>query len=119
MPAQASTEGRLLQIVAWTTDAGLRCLAEHDLLQGFCERAVAAGLPLARATLGIDTLHPELEARIFYWKSGAEQPISTDDVPSDRANVRDLWLKSPFHRLLESGERMLRLRVAATPPGEF
>jgi adenylate cyclase len=40
-------------------------------------------------------------------------------VPSDRENTQDLWLKSPFHRLLTSGETQLRLRVAETPPGEF
>ena len=110
---------RLLAIAAWTTEAGLSGLAEGELLRGFCERAVAAGLPLARATFGIDTLHPELEARIFYWRRDAERPISADYVPADRVNARDLWLGSPFYRLLQSGERRLRLKPAETPRGEF
>lgn len=116
---QASSVDRLLDIAAWTTESGLRGLAEGELLRGFCERAVEAGIPLARATFGIDTLHPELEARIFYWRRDGKRPISTDYVPSDRANVRDLWLSSPFYRLLQSGERLLRLRPAETPRGEF
>jgi adenylate cyclase len=110
---------RLLDVVAWTTEAGLRGLAEDELLRGFCERATAAGIPLARATLGIDTLHPDLAARIFYWRRDGELPISADFVRSDRENSQDLWLKSPFHRLLSSGGRQLRLRVVETPPGEF
>ncbi|MGH6799381.1 MAG: adenylate/guanylate cyclase domain-containing protein, partial [Roseiarcus sp.] len=118
-PGQAPTSDRLLEIAAWTTESGLRGLAERELLRGFCERAVSAGIPLARATFGIDTLHPELEARIFYWRRDDERPISTDYVRSDRDNVRDLWLRSPFYRLLQSGEKLLRLRVAETPPGEF
>jgi adenylate cyclase len=116
---QASSSDRLLEIAAWTTEAGLSGLAEGYLLRGFCERALAAGIPLARATFGIDTLHPELDARIFYWRRNAERPISTDYVPADRANARDLWLGSPFYRLLQSGERLLRLRPAETPRGEF
>jgi len=119
MAHQTHSRDRLLDVVAWTTEAGLRGLAENELLRGFCERAAAVGIPLARATLGIDTLHPDLVARIFYWQRDSEQPISTDFVPSDRENTQDLWLKSPFHRLLSSGETQLRLRVDETPPGEF
>ena len=119
MTDQTRSRDKLLEVVAWTTEAGLRGLAENELLRGFCERVVAFGIPLARATLGIDTLHPDLAARIFYWRRDSEQAISTDFVPSDRENAQDLWLKSPFHRLLSSGETQLRLRVAETPQGEF
>jgi len=119
MPGHNSRAEQLLAIAAWTNEAGLSGLAEHDLLRGFCERAVVVGMKLARATFGIDTLHPEIEARIFYWRRDGESPISTDYVPADRENVRDLWLKSPFYRLLQSGERLLRLRLADTPRGEF
>jgi adenylate cyclase len=38
-----------MEIGAWVTTAGLAGAAELDLLHGFCERAAAAGLPLARA----------------------------------------------------------------------
>ncbi|MFO1072617.1 MAG: hypothetical protein U1E17_08035 [Geminicoccaceae bacterium] len=34
---------------------GLKGMAEPLLLQGFCERALALGLPLARATMLVDT----------------------------------------------------------------
>jgi adenylate cyclase len=118
-PGPAPRTDRILEIAAWTTESGLLGLSEHELLRGFCERAVSAGIPLARATFGIDTLHPELEARIFYWRRDDERPISTDYVPADRDNVRELWLSSPFYRLLQSGEKLLRLRVAETPRGEF
>ena len=116
---QTISSDRLLAIAAWATKAGLSGLAEGELLGGFCERAVAAGIPLTRATFGLDTLHPELEARIFYWRRDAEQQISTDFVPSDRVNSRDLWTSSPFYRLLQTGERVLRLKPAETPHGEF
>src|SRR3954447_22550501 len=43
---------------AWVIQAGLAGVPELDLLRGFCERAVATGLPIARAQVLVDTLHP-------------------------------------------------------------
>jgi adenylate cyclase len=67
------------EVGAWVTAAGLAGATEPDLLHGFCERAVAAGLPLARAIVLIDTLHPVHEGRVFHW--------SRDPVPDERTVV--------------------------------
>jgi hypothetical protein len=56
-----------MEIGAWVTTAGLSGATELDLLHGFCERAATAGLPLARALVLIDTLHPIHEGRVFRW----------------------------------------------------
>ncbi len=53
-------------IGAWVTAAGLTGATEPELLRGFCERAAAAGLPLARALVLIDTLHPVYEGRVEF-----------------------------------------------------
>jgi hypothetical protein len=50
--------GVMSEAVAWVTDAGLAGSSEAGLLRGFCERASAAGLPIVRAVVIIDTLHP-------------------------------------------------------------
>ena len=42
-------EEQLTELTAWLTGAGLAGESELALVIGFCERAVAAGLPLARA----------------------------------------------------------------------
>ena len=47
----------IADVVAWVTEAGLAGSSEADHLRGFCERASAAGLPLVRAVVIIDTLH--------------------------------------------------------------
>jgi adenylate cyclase len=47
--------------------------SESALLHGFAERAVAAGVPLARATALIDTLHPIHEGRVFRWRADGTQ----------------------------------------------
>ena len=54
---------RFLPLIEWIAAAGLSGRRERELLQGFCERALALGLPLSRAVIGVDTLHPMLEGR--------------------------------------------------------
>src|SRR4051812_21456615 len=56
------------EIGAWVTAAGLAGASEPELLRGFCERATAAGLPLARALVLVDTLHPIHEGLVFRWR---------------------------------------------------
>src|SRR6516164_8884248 len=47
-------EAFFADLSAWLTQAGLAGASETDIVSGFCDRCVAAGLPLARALLFID-----------------------------------------------------------------
>jgi len=49
---------QLSQLTAWVCQAGLAGLDETATLTGFCQRLSALGLPLMRANVVIDTLHP-------------------------------------------------------------
>ena len=55
------------ELSAWLIQAGLAGTSETDIVSGFCDRCVAAGLPVARALVLIDTLHPVHEGRLFRW----------------------------------------------------
>jgi adenylate cyclase len=105
------------ELRAWVTEAGLSGQSEMATLDGFCERAVALGLPLARVNVVIDTLHPVYEGRAFIWKrNGKETRLS----PYGRS-TEDLkrWEDSPFFYLEESGSRSLRRRLNADTEKEF
>ena len=52
---------------AWLTQAGLAGTPETDIFCVFCDRCVAAGIPLGRAHSFIDTLDPVYEGRLFRW----------------------------------------------------
>jgi len=56
---------QLDELIAWLAAAGLAGQPELALLTGFCERAVPAGLRIARAHVLIDTLDPVHEGRVF------------------------------------------------------
>jgi adenylate cyclase len=115
---------------AWLTKAGLRGEAEAALVSGFCERAVAAGLPLSRALVFIDTLHPVYEGRVVRWGQDPSHPVVEDyGRTSLPEGVSDLhlssggqvarWRASPFFRMLQTVENLLRRRVTAESEAEF
>ena len=69
---------RFLPLIEWIAAAGLSGRRERELLQGFCERALALGLPLSRAVIGVDTLHPILEGRVFEWQRDRKGATQSD-----------------------------------------
>ncbi len=97
------------------TTAGLAGASEPELLRLFCETIVRKGLPLGRANLLIDTLHPVHEGRAFRWRRDEPQPAPI--LEYGRTNVagshQDNWRRSPFYHLLQTGESLLRCRLAS------
>ena len=110
-----------MEIGAWVTTAGLAGAAEPDLLRGFCARLLAAGLPLARATVIIDTLHPVYEGRAFRWRrdpTGERLVVEYGRLGED-AEIAEGWRRSPFHHLLETGGTSLRRNLARGDLADF
>ena len=119
------------ELSAWLTQAGLAGTSETDIVSGFCERCVAAGLPLARTTVFIDTLHPVHEGRLVRWGYGpTESPLldygrtSPDALAATGLNPKDVqaaerWRHSPFYKMLETGDSLLRRSLNTTTKDEF
>jgi adenylate cyclase len=105
------------KLSAWITEAGLAGHSESAILAGFCEREVALGLPLARALVLIDTLHPIYEGRAFRWTRAQKETTLTEYGRSDDDLSR--WQRSPFHLLEESDEPLLRRRLTVDTESEF
>ena len=119
------------ELSAWLTQAGLAGTPETDIVSGVCDRCVTAGIPLGRAHVFIDTLHPIHEGRLFRWGYGPEEspvheygrtslqgldpsaPVSLD------VQATDSWQRSPFYNMLQTGDSLLRRRLDADTKGEF
>ena len=105
-------DAAVLKLGAWITQAGLDGLSERALVQEFCRRAIDAGVPLSRGLVGVDTLHPVLEGRIFAWRGTEEMEVRQSDyLRADGESEK--WLRSPFYQLLQTGESVLRRRLDA------
>jgi adenylate cyclase len=115
------------ETAAWLTQAGLAGESENAIVDGFCERCVGAGLPVGRAHVFIDTLHPVHEGRLFRWGHGPDEsalleygrtvPVP-DSTPED-ALAAERWRNSPFYRMLQTGDSLLRRRVPPEGETEF
>jgi len=124
-------EAFFTELSEWLTQAGLAGASETDIVSGFCDRCVAAGLPLARALLFIDTLHPVHEGRLLRWGYGPdESPLleygrtSPDALAASGAGPQDVemaerWRNSPHYKMLQTGDSFLRRRLNAAAKDEF
>jgi adenylate cyclase len=125
-------EAFFAELSAWLMQAGLAGTSESEIVSGFCERCVAAGLPLARTVVFIDTLHPIHEGRLFRWGYDPTQApsileygrTSPDGLAASGFDPKDVqaaarWRNSPFYRMLQTGDSLLRRRLNAATKDEF
>ena len=124
-------EATFTALSAWLTQAGLAGMSESDIVSGLCDRCVAAGLPLGRAQIFIDTLHPVHEGRLFRWGQGPDEPAlleygrtSPEALAASGSDPRDVeaaerWRNSPFYRMLQTGDTLLRRRLNVVTKDEF
>jgi adenylate cyclase len=108
------------RITDWIIRRGLEGAAEPDLLRAFCEKCGTVGLPIDRALMFIDTLHPVHEGRIFFWRNdGAKEEAVREYGRSDQGEAAQSWQRSPFYHLLQTGKEELRRRIGFGDPADF
>jgi adenylate cyclase len=99
-------------IVGWIVGVGLDGLDQAELMAGYCDRLVEAGVPLWRASIGADTLHPLIQAQGHRWLAG-EGVREEFYARSSSPEAEQEWRQSPWHWMIESGELQMRRRLAA------
>jgi adenylate cyclase len=100
------------QLATWISRVGLGASNETEFLGQFYARACDAGLPLSRAIVFLDTLHPIYEGRVQRWEAQAGTAKALDYEPTEGDRLEQ-WQRSPFYRLLETGETLLRVPIQA------
>jgi len=112
-------EKELAKLASWVANVGLKGTTEATLIEGFCSRAIAAGVPLMRMIAFIDTLHPIHEGRAFRWER--EKPIATvtEYGRTNEGEAAQRWQSSPHYRMLQTGESVMRLVLDEETKREF
>lgn len=88
------------RITNWLIDGAWSSQEPAEMIADFCERLVAAGLPLWRFGIFIRTLHPEIFGRNFIWRQGEEVEIGT--VEFDILETPE-FARSPLRIVFEQG----------------
>jgi adenylate cyclase len=106
----------LAPLHAWLIEAGLASLPAAELLDGFCRRLVAAGVPLARGFLSIGALHPLWRANSLTWQDGRIADVA--DFSYDYMQT-SAWQVSPFRHMLETQTPRLHRRLTGADALDF
>ena len=107
------------ELSRWITEAGLAGRSEIEMLDGFCERLQAAGLPLAFAVVVADTLHPVHEGHAIRWYRDKPETTIVEYGPSNEGQAAESWRRSIFYRMFSTDEPFMRRRLTAEAEAEF
>ncbi|MGV6849725.1 MAG: adenylate/guanylate cyclase domain-containing protein [Marinibacterium sp.] len=102
----AITEQRLSD---WLVAQGLRGTRREQILDGYCDRLLAAGLTLMRVHVAQSAFHPKYGGIGFDWHRENGLKSENYDYTSEPPQR---WLDSPFHYLLTNGQGEMRVRLA-------
>jgi adenylate cyclase len=103
----------------WIVSSTLAGCDERAILAGVADRLVDAGYPVLRAAVAGNLLDPTHQALVIQWNRGSGGSEASIARRRDD-EVNEGWIGSPFAALLESGEPMLRRRLAGPyRRGEF
>lgn len=115
----AVEKGLRIAIGDWIVVQALAGASEVEILAGVAEQMNRAGLSLLRGSVANDLLDPTYDARGVRWLRD-EEAVEEAFLRSDDPVGDEEWRRSPFFRLLESREPMLRRHLDATyRRGEF
>lgn len=118
LPRQGEVSHILLEKVAdWLTRSALAGDALETMIQGFCERLAASGVPVARVHLSFAMLHPLYDALSFLWVRG--RPMEIEGLRKKNGLPPERFLKSPYFYLLSNKLDYLRRPISPAGPAEF
>ena len=98
----------------WLLTEGRMASSMAALLQEFCHRCLAHGLPLWRAGLAVRLLHPQVRGLSLVWRR--DQPEIEEIERPHGSELTPAYRNSPVAGILEDGADGLRYRLDRRPP---
>lgn len=99
-------------IIDWFEAEAGRADGLRTLFDGFCAALLRAGLPLWRANLGLETLHPETSGTYLVWHNGA---MSMGAFPRSGEQVTASYVNSPT-RFVDETKQVFRRKLDRPQP---
>lgn len=106
-----ATESDFDAVQDWLLNTAWRISDIDGVLDGFCERLLAAGLPLMRFAAAVGTLHPQFQGYYYVWRRGDGIEEFTGE---HGVQTTDRFLNSPFLPVYEDGASV-RHRLGLKP----
>lgn len=108
---------RVGELSAWLVQEGVLGHTHIEILEAYCQKLVALSVPLMRAHVTMNALHPVYGGVGFDWMQ-SDGPVRHEYEHA--AQTPDAWRVSPFFHMLSSGLAIYRERLCdADAPSRF
>ena len=115
----AMTEADIVALASWLAGVGLKGGAETALIEGFCKRAVAAGLPLARASCSSTRFIRSTKGAPFAGNARSPRRRSRNTDGRTEGEAAERWRANPYFRMLQDGKSTEAMADQAEGDVEF
>ena len=102
---------RVGELTAWLVQEGILGRPHIEILEAYCQKLVALGVPLMRAHVTMNALHPVYGAVGCDWLN-SDGPAQHEYEHS--VQTPDAWAISPFFHMLSNGLSVYRERMCDT-----
>ena len=111
-----STDATIAELTAWLLSEARNIAETEAVEQAIVDRLIAAGLPLARYTTGVPSLHPQVDSFSALWEPGKGLTIRRFRQSAlDPSDVR----RSPIFIAYETGQAERYLLEGEPDAGEY
>ena len=105
------------RLLNWLYTEGRRLADPQALLDQFCQRAKISGLPVARAAMHVQTLHPLVLGHSYTWER--ETPAMREIGWKHGAREEPIYTQSPLRVVFEEGKAVRRRLDTPAPILDF
>ncbi|MEJ0071712.1 MAG: hypothetical protein WDO24_26615 [Pseudomonadota bacterium] len=101
-------------VARWLLDEGRMLAPLARLFDQLCWRLIGDGVTLCRATLNLETLHPQIQGVMFRW--WRDRAVTEEISYAHGMERTEAYLTSPLYRVAAQGET-LRRRIGSLGEG--
>ena len=116
LSAELSPSAQRDTLMTWLLEEGRFLGRTRDLVDQFCQRLVALGVPLQRVLASVRTIHPQILATGYKWERGQESMVINrgHDILNDPE-----YLDSPFKQIHDGAGGIRRKLEDPDTPLDF
>ncbi len=103
-------------VVDWLMGGARSASRPEDLMRELCHRIIANGIPLWRAAIFVNTLHPNIFGRRFTWQAGKGVVVQDGDYA---LLDTDEYRQSPITAVRADGQPIRRHLADGDSPDDF
>ncbi|MGQ9366273.1 adenylate/guanylate cyclase domain-containing protein [Azospirillum sp. ST 5-10] len=101
-------------MIDWLLTDGRRHTGVPEFIDALCRHLRTVGVPLARCSLALTLLHPQIRSMSYYWRVDLAEVEAIERAHGIESSID--YLTSPVAAIMEQGAEALRFRLERMAP---